>query len=77
MSIYWSRGQVSYSMWVYYNGGSYRYSDFSALDEGIERANTDEGNLIKLLEKLISSSLREQFLIGLMIEIIKEYMNGL
>lgn len=51
MSIYWSRGQVSYSMWVYYNGGSYRYSDFSALDEGIERANTDEGNLIKLLEE--------------------------
>lgn len=51
MSIYWSRGEIAYSMWFYYNGGSYRYSDFSAFDEGIERANTDEGNLVKILEE--------------------------
>ena len=51
MSIYWSRGEISYSMWFYYNGGSYRYSDFSTFDEGIERANTDEGNLIRILEE--------------------------
>ena len=49
MAIYWSRGENSYNMWFDYNGGSYRYSDFSAFDEGIERANTDEGNLIKKL----------------------------
>lgn len=51
MAIYWSRGEISYNMWFDYRGGSYRYSDFTAFDEGIERANTDEGNLIKILEE--------------------------
>ena len=51
MSIYWSRGEDTYSMWFYYNGGSYRYNDFSSFDEGIERDNTDEGNLLRILEE--------------------------
>lgn len=51
MAIYWSRGEPSYNMRFYYNGGNYSYQDFSSFDEGIERTNTDKENLIKLLKK--------------------------
>lgn len=49
MAIYWSRGEPSYSMWFDYHGGSYQYSDFSVFDVGIERGQTDEANLRKIL----------------------------
>lgn len=49
MAIYWSSGEPSYSMWFDYHGGSYQYSDFSVFDVGIERAQTDEANLRKIL----------------------------
>lgn len=52
MAIYWSRGEISYNMWFNYYGGSYKYDDFSALNEGIERANTNEGTILKKLEEL-------------------------
>lgn len=51
MAIYWSRGDISYNMWFYYNGGSYSYSDFSSFEEGIERVNKEEGTVLKELEK--------------------------
>jgi glycopeptide antibiotics resistance protein len=51
MAIYWSRGEISYNMWFDYNGGTYNYREFSSFDGDIERANTDEGNLLKELEK--------------------------
>ena len=49
MVIFWSRGDVSYNMWFDYYGGTYRYSDFSVFDVGIEKASTDETNLKGIL----------------------------
>ncbi len=49
--IFWSRGEPAYNMWLEYNDGSYSYSDFSHLDEGIEKADADEETVLKELEK--------------------------
>lgn len=51
MAIYWSRGEPSYNMWFYFNGGSYKYKDFSSFDEGIERTDAEIETVIKELEK--------------------------
>lgn len=51
MAIYWSRGEPSYNMWFYFNGGSYSYKDFSSFDEGIERTDADRDTVLKELEK--------------------------
>lgn len=51
MAIYWSRGEPSYNMWFYFNGGSYRYKDFSSFDEGIERTDAERHTVLKRLEK--------------------------
>lgn len=51
MAIYWSRGEPSYNMWFYFNGGSYKYKDFSSFDEGIERTDAEKETVLKELEK--------------------------
>lgn len=51
MAIYWSRGEPSYNMWFYFNGGSYRYKDFSSFDEGIERTDAERDTVLKELER--------------------------
>lgn len=51
LAIYWSRGEASYNMWFYFNGGSYRYKDFSSFDEGIERTDAEKETVLKELEK--------------------------
>lgn len=52
MAIYWLRGEPIYNMWFYYNGGSYRYTEFSSLDERVEKVNKDEVEVLKELENL-------------------------
>lgn len=51
MDIYWSRGEPSYSMWFYFKGGNYKYVDFSGLDDGIEKADTDKKTILEKLEE--------------------------
>lgn len=49
--IYWIRGEKSYSIWVDFLDGSYRYTDFSSHDEDIEQKDADEETLKDHLRK--------------------------
>lgn len=51
MAIYWSRGELSYNMWFYFNGGNYNYRDFSSFDEGIQKVDTDKETILRHLER--------------------------
>lgn len=50
MAIYWISGETTYSMWLDYKGGSYRYEDFSSFDEGVEKSDADKERVLKELE---------------------------
>lgn len=50
MAIYWYRDK-GYNMWFNYSGGTYDYTDFSSLDEGVERADVDKETVIEELAK--------------------------
>lgn len=49
MDIYSFNGEKSYNMWFYYKGGNYEYTDFSSLNEGVEKMDTDKDTLLKKL----------------------------
>lgn len=52
MAIYWSRGEPSYNMSFYYNGGKYDYRDFSSFDEGVERIDIDKKIVLEKLAEI-------------------------
>lgn len=48
-SLFWRRGEPTYSIWFDYVGGSYRFTDFSRSDDGTEPMNIEEESLIDTL----------------------------
>lgn len=48
-AIYWIRSEPSYNIWIEYLDGSYRYTDFSSFDEGIEPMDIDQDILLEEL----------------------------
>lgn len=48
-AIFWRRGEPTYNIWFDYIGGSYKYTDFSHFDDGVEPMNIEEDLLVDKL----------------------------
>ncbi|MCQ6277593.1 hypothetical protein JMM81_22325 [Bacillus sp. V3B] len=50
--VYWIRDGRSHNIWFHFLDGSYRYTDFSSFDEGLEPKDVDKETLIENLIQL-------------------------